>query len=808
MSRTLFQSQVSPKVFLPDTMCDVHLVNNPTPFEAKDHFVIVINSNDDYSSSDDDYLYNENIEYVEASPHDSKVVILEVAEIVILKVEEIEDDNLLEDDHSPLLAYVVWIFLAYLMYPIIPPYLHSFGNEDTIFDPGIATNAFSFNPDLSHRLLHLADSQPMLKSSYKAEDGVIISISPLVEGVANVVVEIKGTESVARQRITQSFFPNSEISFPPLREDEGKEGPMIIEAEIGGHCLHRMYVDGGSASEIPYEHCFSRLRLEIRNQLVPATTPLIGFNGEIIWPIGKIQLLVKIRDEEHSTSAWMNIVVVMSPSPHNGIIGRPRVRKLQAVSSIAHGMLKLSVKGGVITLKSSRMIPLECMMVSGLKGNLPITKKIVEERIKMKKRGQSADRNQAIQEEVGKLIEAGIMKEVYYHDWLFNPVMVKKHDDSWRICVDFRDLNKACPKDEYLLLEIDWKKRIMLKMPKISQKPGNINTRMEVSSSRDETQIILFKDNKRIFLAKNEFLEKVSSSVQKEYNDLLASNDVLKQKLETKFNLLQHDKSLEKTIEIIKKEMGDTVKCFDAEKKVFENEISKLEKVLEQRVKDFEELDSQNYTSLQKENNDLRTSYNELKKKYDTDEIISDNGKQFRDNPFKDWCEKLCIRQYFASVKHPQTNGLVERENQSLGEGIKARLDARSKNWMEELPHVLWAHRIMIKSNNRDTLFSLTYKTEVVIPKKKREQAAIREAKSKVKMKKYYKSKVRSGSFKPGDLVYRNNDASRVEDTRKIGPKWEGPYEVTKALGKCAYKLRDRDEKQLPRTWNVSNLKM
>ncbi|GJV85902.1 reverse transcriptase domain-containing protein [Tanacetum coccineum] len=44
-------------------------------------------------------------------------------------------------------------------------------------------------------------------------------------------------------------------------------------------------------------------------------------------------------------------------------------------------------------------------------------------------------------------------------------------------------------------------------------------------------------------------------------------------------------------------------------------------------------------------------------------EIISDNGKQFRDNPFKDWCEKLCIRQCFASVKHPQANGLVERAN-------------------------------------------------------------------------------------------------------------------------------------------------
>ncbi|GJV72440.1 reverse transcriptase domain-containing protein [Tanacetum coccineum] len=97
-------------------------------------------------------------------------------------------------------------------------------------------------------------------------------------------------------------------------------------------------------------------------------------------------------------------------------------------------------------------------------------------------------------------------------------------------------------------------------------------------------------------------------------------------------------------------------------------------------------------------------------------EIISDNGKQFQDNPFKDWCEKLCIRQHFASVKHPQTNGLVERANHSLGERIKARLDERSKNWMEELPYVLWTHRTMIKSSNRDTPFSLTYGTEAVIP--------------------------------------------------------------------------------------------
>nr|GFB27821.1 reverse transcriptase domain-containing protein [Tanacetum cinerariifolium] len=61
------------------------------------------------------------------------------------------------------------------------------------------------------------------------------------------------------------------------------------------------------------------------------------------------------------------------------------------------------------------------------------------------------------------------------------------------------------------------------------------------------------------------------------------------------------------------------------------------------------------------------------------------------------------------------SNGLVERANRSLGEGIKASLGEGNKNWVEELSHVLWAHRTMIKSSHGDTPFFLTYRTEAVI---------------------------------------------------------------------------------------------
>ncbi|GJY30558.1 reverse transcriptase domain-containing protein [Tanacetum coccineum] len=208
---------------------------------------------------------------------------------------------------------------------------------------------------------------------------------------------------------------------------------------------------------------------------------------------------------------------------------------------------------------------------------------------------------------------------------------------------------------------------------------------------------------------------------------------------------------------------------------------------------------------------------------------------------FTKWIEAKSVatitgNQRFASVKLPQSNGLVKRVNRSLGEGIKARLGEGNKNWVEELPHVLWAHRTMIKSSHGDTPFSLTYGTEAVIPaeigmptyrtaavdvvhndeelrlnldllEEKRERAAICEAKAKRKMTKYYNARVRGVTFRPGDFVYRSNDASHAVAGGKLGPKWEGPYEVTEALGDGAYKLRSMDGAVLPRTWNIANLK-
>ena len=66
-------------------------------------------------------------------------------------------------------------------------------------------------------------------------------------------------------------------------------------------------------------------------------------------------------------------------------------------------------------------------------------------------RCSSKDHSDAVRDEVKKLKQARAIKEVFYPEWLANTVVVKKKNGKWRVCIDFTDLNKACPKDSFLL---------------------------------------------------------------------------------------------------------------------------------------------------------------------------------------------------------------------------------------------------------------------------------------------------------------------------------------------------------------------
>nr|GEX62098.1 reverse transcriptase domain-containing protein [Tanacetum cinerariifolium] len=101
-------------------------------------------------------------------------------------------------------------------------------------------------------------------------------------------------------------------------------------------------------------------------------------------------------------------------------------------------------------------------------------------------------------------------------------------------------------------------------------------------------------------------------------------------------------------------------------------------------------------------------------------------------------------------------------------------------------------HRTMTikegEGNEEETRLNLDLLTE------RREAAAIREARYKMKMEQYYNKRVRPMSFKVGEYVYRKNEASRVENLGKLGPKWEGPYLIVEAYQNGSYKLRTMND--------------
>nr|GEV49842.1 hypothetical protein [Tanacetum cinerariifolium] len=696
---------------------------------------------------------------------------------------------------------------------------------------------------------------------------------------------VQSWQRTVKQKVTQSFERVREIAFPQLTASNRTEGPLVIEAEMGGHAIHRMYIDGGSSMEILYEHCFNRLRPEIKSQMVPATTSLTGFSGETIWPLGQLRLLVTIGDATHSTKAWMNFMVVKSMSPYN-------------------------VEGGIATICSTILIPTECVSV--------ITSSVMprEERTHPANFTVALHPDFPDQEVVigGSLSDKGrtelcsvLKKNLDIFAWQPSnmsgvPRSVAEHRLNIREGYTqygkrkgVRPLNvpglykrRACPQDCYPLPEIDWKveslcgypfkcsldaykgyHQIQLaeadeentafhtgqgvycytKMPFGLKNAGATYHHTEAEMVRDieETFRTLRKVNIKLNpkkcsfgLAEGVFLGYVitpegikpcpdktavvlqlpSPQTVKEVQSLngkLASlNRFLSKSAEKSLPLFQ---TLEKCIK--KSDFRWTAEAEQAAVLVTERGTTQTPIYFISRALQGPEL---NYSPMEKlvmslvfvakrlrrprtsvkgqiladfliemsgdvpqaapaaaaqeepwtlftdgsscvdgsgagliltnpegveftyalrfqfaaSNNeaeyealvvglriatqmgvkniqvkflivamDYFTKWVEAKavatitdrqvKKFVWDnivcrfgipgEIISDNGKQFADNPFKDWCDKLNITQRFASVKHRQSNGLVERANRSLREGIKARLGEGNKNWVEELPH-------------------------------------------------------------------------------------------------------------------------
>ena len=217
--------------------------------------------------------------------------------------------------------------------------------------------------------------------------------------------------------------------------------------------------------------------------------------------------------------------------------------------------------------------------------------------------------------------------------------------------------------------------------------------------------------------------------------------------------------------------------------------------------------------------------------------LVSDNGKQFDNAKFRDFCAELGIKNYFSSPAHQQSNGQAEVTIRTLKAALKTKLEDLKGNWVEYLPKVLWAYRTTQKSATRETPFALSFGTEAVAPvevgiksprielaseehndealrlnlelmDEKREQVQRRTEEYQKKTTRYYNQRVKPRSYMPGDLVLKKLLPARKNPAHgKLGPNWEGPYIVSRVVRPGNYELQTEEGKVLQHTWNAEHLK-
>nr|ABA92886.2 retrotransposon protein, putative, Ty3-gypsy subclass [Oryza sativa Japonica Group] len=197
--------------------------------------------------------------------------------------------------------------------------------------------------------------------------------------------------------------------------------------------------------------------------------------------------------------------------------------------------------------------------------------------------------------------------------------------------------------------------------------------------------------------------------------------------------------------------------------------------------------------------------------------IIIDNGSQFINADFQDYCIGLGVKICFASVSHPQSNGQVKRANSIVLQGIKTRVYDRfmshDKKWVEELPSDLWAAMLPTELRHQSTRVQKYSDEEqekqrsddVNLLEEHRERVVVRAASYQQALRRYHEKRIRARTLLIDDYVLRRVQSQAGRN--KLSPKWEGPYTITQFLRPGAFKIADNDGRELANSWNIDQLR-
>jgi ribonuclease HI len=213
--------------------------------------------------------------------------------------------------------------------------------------------------------------------------------------------------------------------------------------------------------------------------------------------------------------------------------------------------------------------------------------------------------------------------------------------------------------------------------------------------------------------------------------------------------------------------------------------------------------------------------------------ITVDNGTQFDAEAFKDFCNQIGTKIHFASVRHPKSNGLVERANGIIITGImKLIFNQPRGKWPDELIKVVWSHNTTVSRSTGFTPFKLLFGDEAITPEEAktgsirtiasakdeadyqvtkdtiegtRLQAIEHINKYQAKTIKWRDRKVRLKNIKLGHLVLQR--VANPDTVGKLQLKWKGPFLVVSLSRLGSYRLKDMDDNDIPRSCNVNELR-
>ncbi|XP_016646946.1 PREDICTED: uncharacterized protein LOC107880249 [Prunus mume] len=266
---------------------------------------------------------------------------------------------------------------------------------------------------------------------------------------------------------------------------------MIIRAEIADYDVGRVLIDTGSLVNVIFADAFKGLGIAdsmVNRQI----TPLLSFSGDLVQPVGSISLPIAFDLALRKTMTYDQFLIVDSPTlaslqwlivqelPNgSGPIDDPREETSAPIAQPAEELetvvLNEDFPDRWVKIGTSLDPEIRRQFIDFLRqqaevfawsyDDMPgISPDVISHKlsistahkpVRQKRRSYDAERYQAMRAEVDKLKAIGFIREATYPVWLANSVMVRKAKEGWRMCQDYTDLNKACPKDNFPLPRIN-----------------------------------------------------------------------------------------------------------------------------------------------------------------------------------------------------------------------------------------------------------------------------------------------------------------------------------------------------------------